>query len=190
MKTWLTALLFLATVIGYGQSIAGFELQDEVGGSIYNLENSRGKKAIVIIFFSNQCAYSRHYVKRIKSLDQKFNRQGVEVVLINSNADTYAPGESPNKMRQFSAENGLSLPYLSDKDKSVKTLFGAKRTPEVFVLQPINNQFNIVYRGAIDDNPQVESDINHHYLDDAVVSLLSGNSIELKSTRPVGCLIK
>ena len=190
MKTWLTFLLFFATVSGYGQSISGFKLQDELGKSTYDLDNSKDKRAIVVVFFSNQCAYAKHYVGRIKSLDQKFGRQGVEVVLINSNADTYTPEESAEKMRQFAADNGLNLPYLSDKEKSVKTLFGAKRTPEVFVLKPLNNQFNIVYRGAIDDNPQVESDVNHHYLDDAVVSLLSGKSIELKSTRTVGCLIK
>lgn len=190
MKIWFTSVFISIIVSAYGQSIAGFELQDEVAMSSFKLESMRSKKAVVVIFFSNQCAYARHYTGRIKTMQQRFSNKDVEFVLINSNDATYSPEESPDSMRLFALNNGLELPYLSDKQKIVKTLFGAKRTPEVFVLKPSNNQFNIVYQGAIDDNPQVESDVDHHYLNDAVVSLLAGKEVETKSSRTAGCLIK
>jgi hypothetical protein len=66
----------------------------------------------------------------------------------------------------------------------------ATRTPEVFVLQPVQNQFKVIYRGAIDDNPQSASDVNHAYLKNTLLNLLNNNKIELNQTRPVGCLIK
>lgn len=179
--------IFLA---GNGQTIANFELQDVISGTEFKLSDFQKKKAVVVIFFSNQCAYAIHYTDRIMHLQQKFKNQGVEVVLINSNSVAYAPDESPAKMKKTAAEYQLTLPYLSDKQQQVRDIFGAKRTPEAFLLKPVATGFSVVYHGAIDDNPQVETDVYHHYLNDAVLSLLSGNPIKNNNNRPVGCLIK
>ena len=190
MRLILTISFTLFFLVGKAQSIADFELTDQVSGKQFKLSNHQNKKGVVVIFFSNDCPYTIHYVDRINHLQQTFKSSGVEFVLINSNSDEYSPGESVDKMKKIASEYGLNLPYLSDKDQHVRNILGAKRTPQAFLLQPGSAGFTVVYQGAIDDNPQVETDVYHHYLNDAILSLLSGKPITQKMVRPTGCLIK
>jgi len=190
MRLMLTILFISIFLVGKGQSISNFELLDVISGTQFKLSDLQNKKAVVVIFFSNKCAYAIHYVDRINHLQQKFDGRGVEFVLINSNTEDFTPEESAEKMKKTAATYQLTLPYLSDKEQVVQDLLGAKRTPEVFMLKPEANGFRLVYHGAIDDNPQIETDVYHHYLNDAVLSLLSGNPIKTNNNRPVGCLIK
>ena len=62
----------------------------------------------------------------------------------------------------------LPIPYLADKDQKAMEAFGARKSPEVFLLTTVNGKFNIVYSGAIDDNPQAASDVNQHFVKDAI----------------------
>jgi len=173
-----------------GQNIKNFSTQNIVNNTYYSLSEHGHEKAVVLIFFSGKCAYSEYYLERIKALNNEFASQGISFALINSNNSDFVPEESETEMKKFAIQQNLSLPYLSDKNKEIKLLFGATRTPEVFVLKPGQNQFNVVYKGAIDDNPQTASDVNHAYLKDNLRNLLNNSAIELNQTRPVGCLIK
>jgi hypothetical protein len=47
-----------------------------------------------------------------------------------------------------------------------------------------------VYQGAIDDNPQVVSDVDTHYLIEALEEVITGNSPDESYMRPAGCVIK
>ena len=173
-----------------GQSIEGFSLPNTVNGTTFSLSTFKADKAIVVFFYSGKCAYVDHYFERITSIIDEFSAKGVKFVLINSNSSAYVAEESVDEMNKFAERNNLNIPYLADKDKLVKNMLKATRTPEVFVLKPDQNQFLVIYKGAIDDNPQSASDVNHAYLQDALFNLLNNNKIELKQTRPVGCLIK
>jgi hypothetical protein len=47
-----------------------------------------------------------------------------------------------------------------------------------------------MYRGAIDDNPQVASDVKHSFLKEAIESTLKGQNPLKSSVHPTGCMIK
>lgn len=172
------------------QSVEDFTLQNVVDDTKFSLSSLKNEKAVVIIFFSGKCAYIEYYIDRIISLEKAYSGQNVKFLLINSNNGDYVSEESLTGMKKFAAEKGISIPYLADKEKKVKNSLGASRTPEVFVLQPNQNLFEVVYQGAIDDNPQAASDVSHAYLNEALINLQNRNKIEVNKTRPVGCLIK
>jgi hypothetical protein len=64
---------------------------------------------------------------------------------------------------------------------------GAVRTPEAFLF---NNNRELVYRGAIDDNWENEAAIMQVYLEDAVEYSLDGLEVDYPEIDAVGCTIK
>lgn len=176
--------------LSFGQSIEGFSLPNTVNNSDFSLSTYKTDKAVVIIFYSGKCAYIDHYFERIIAIKDEFSAKGVKFILINSNSSAYVPEESVDEMKNFAKKNNLNIPYLADKDKLVKNMLKATRTPEVFVLKPSQGQFRVVYKGAIDDNPQSPSDVSHAYLQDALFNLLNNSKIKFPQIRAVGCLIK
>lgn len=175
---------------GLSQAVTEFSLPNVVDGSIFSLSEAKSEKAIVILFYSGKCAYGDYYLERIISLKNEFSSQGVKFILINSNSSDFVAEESSEEMKKFASNHNLNIPYLTDKEKQVKNMLKATRTPEVFFLKPSKGEFRVIYKGAIDDNPQSASDVSHAYLKDEILNLLNNKAPKLNQTRPVGCLIK
>jgi len=188
-----SALLFfiiLTHFTVFAQSIDGFSLPNTANGEIFALADLKTEKAVVLIFYSGKCAYGEYYLDRIIALKNEFSSKEIKFVLINSNNSDFVAEESVEKMKNFTAQHNLNIPYLADKNKYVKNLLKASRTPEVFVLIPSSQQFKVIYKGAIDDNPQSASDVSHAFLQDALLNLLKNKPVGVNQTRPIGCLIK
>jgi hypothetical protein len=109
------------------------------------------------------------------------------VLLVNAHTE---PAESTENMTSKGKQANLSVPYLADKDQSLMTMLDARKSPEAFLLKNENGKFTVVYRGAIDDNAQVEADVRHYYLKDAIDIMLSNQKIQTPEVRPVGCNLK
>jgi hypothetical protein len=78
------------------------------------------------------------------------------------------------------------MPYLHDATQEVAREYGAKVTPDVFVLDA---QGRLRYRGAPDadyDNPRERAE----WLRDALDAVLAGSILQRPETKPVGCSIK
>ena len=93
-------------------------------------------------------------------------------------------------MKRYADENSLLTPYLADKEQKVLTNLNPRKSPECFLFQSKDGKFTVVYRGAIDDNPQTSSQVNHSYLKDAIDKLLAKQKIETPDVRPAGCSIQ
>lgn len=171
-----------------GSAAPEFSLTDAVGEQSISLADYKGQKAVVLIFTSNYCPYSRLYETRIHDLVKKYKNQGVTFLLINSNDPEQHQEESIASMKEKAQDWGV--PYLSDKQQLAAKKYGATKTPEVFVLSPRTGAFNVFYAGAIDDNPQVAADVSQAYVQQALDGILSGKTVAVKSKRPVGCMIK
>lgn len=190
MKYLMTLLFSFFVNITMGQVVENFTAIDVASDKEISLDGFSGNNLIVVVFFSNNCAFTKHYVDRIKQLEQLVSSSNSTLILVNSNSEKYTPLESEENMQRFIQENNLNTPYLADKDQSIAKAFGARRTPEAFVLQFENGGAQVKYKGAIDDNAQSASDVNHAFLNDAVRNLLAKKEVEQKSTRANGCLIK
>jgi len=168
------------------QQVADFSLTDVITGSTVSLETYPTCSGLVIIFTSNTCAYDEHYRSRIASLSKAYSDK-VPVLLVNSNVEAL---ESADNMVRKSQQLGLTIPYLADKDQTLMQRLGASKTPSAFLLKNSGGNFSVVYKGAIDDNPQVSGDVRQAYLKDAIDIMLANQKIETTEVRPVGCAIR
>ncbi len=187
MKRFVFAFLFLLiTAATSAQRIQDFTLPDAVTGKNVSLTDFAAAPVVMVIFTSNTCPYDNYYTGRINDLATQFNSK-IPVLLINSGIDDT---ESLARMKDFSVQNKFTIPYLADKNQQVLTMFNPRKSPEAFLLQKTNGQFSIVYRGAIDDNPQSAGEAKNTYLKDAALKLLAGEKIDVTDIRPVGCSIR
>lgn len=169
-----------------GAQVKNFTLTNVVDNKTISLTDYASYAGVVIIFTSNDCPYDDYYTSRLKILVQNYQSK-VPVLLVNSFIE---PNESVEGMVKCANQFALTAPYLADKDQTLLVNLNAHKSPEAFLLQNKGGSFSIVYRGAIDDNPQVVSDVKNQYLKNAIDKILAGQTPDVGEVRPVGCNIR
>lgn len=185
------ALFFASTTPGYnvGDTIADFRLKN-VDGKTVSLADFKTAKGAIVIFDCNTCPYSKAYNDRIIALNKKYASQGFPVVAINANDPGLSPGDSYDEMVAVARRKGYNFPYLIDETQAVAKAFGAANTPHVFVLKKTNDNFNVAYIGAIDNNTRDADAASKKYVEEAVDALLAGKAVPTEKTKAIGCGIK
>ena len=163
-----------------------FTLINVVDNAPVSLDGCAGCKGVAVIFTSTVCPYDQYYLGRIKDLINTYEGK-IQFLLVNSCPE---PEESAENMKNFQTSRGLTVPYLADKDQVAMNALGARRSPEVFLLQNVNNKQVVIYNGALDDNPQVANAVTRNYLKSAIDKLLAGQEIETPVSRAAGCSIR
>lgn len=186
MKTLIAILLFGASFATTAQELKPFSLTNVLNNETISPQTFPACEGMVIIFTSNTCPYHDYYASRIIKLSEAYHDK-VPVLLVNSGTDA---AEGKDSMVKKARSMNITVPYLEDKDQSLMTNLDARKAPEAFLLKNNGGKFTVVYRGAIDDNPQVESDVRKNYLRDAIDIMLSNQKIETREVRPVGCNLK
>lgn len=186
MKRITTIVLILASLAATGQTITDFTGTDVVSGKSFKLSNAASPEGIVAVFISNTCPFDAYYYTRLNKLAADFSGR-IPFVFINSHSGL---DESAQAMKSLASAQRFTVPYLEDKNQAIMRQFKVTKSPEVVVLKPGSNGFTIFYRGAIDDNAQVATDVRQHYLADALNDLLSGRSPARPEVRPMGCSIR
>jgi peroxiredoxin len=152
-----------------------------VNGESYSLYAQKGKKGYVIVFISTQCPVSNAYNARFIKLAELAKESMMEFIAINSNAT-----EPFEEVQLHAREKGFSFPVLKDENNRVCDAFGAKVTPEAFLLDA---NFRLVYRGRIDDNQREEKVVSKD-LEEAIAAYLAGRAPLMPVTTARGCTIK
>ena len=186
MKKPSILILMLISGTVFSQQVQNFSLSNVIDSKTVSLNDYSSNSAVVIIFMVNSCAFDDYYIDRIKTLSHQIQGK-VPILLVNSDADS---GESPESMVKRANETGITMPYLADKDQVLMQNLNAHKSVESFLLKNTEGKFSIFYRGAIDDNPQVATDVRHSYLKDAIEKLLAGQAIDTPEVRPTGCNIR
>jgi len=162
-----------------------------IKGKDYNLKNLKKENGIVVIFSCNTCPFVLAWENRYPKIAQLADQNKLGFALINSNeAKRQADDreDSMEAMKQHAAESGYpDLNYLLDRNSNLANAFGAKTTPHVFLF---NENLELVYEGAIDDNFKDASAVENQFLQDAIINLSNGNKIEPNNTKAIGCSIK
>lgn len=179
------------TVNGYqvGDIIKDFSLKN-VDGQMVSLANYSDAKGFIITFTCNTCPYSVAYEDRLIALDKKYASKGFPVIAINPNNPEAKPGDSYDAMKVRAQEKGFTFPYLFDDGQKIYPVFGATRTPHMYVIAKTDKGLQVKYIGAIDDNYKDADAATKHYVEDAVNALLEGKEVEVTSTKAIGCSIK
>ena len=172
-----------------GDYAADFKLPN-VDGKYVSLSDFKDARGFLVVFTCNTCPYAMAYEDRIIALDHKYKSKGVPVIAINPNNPNAQPGDSFDKMKQRAKDKAYTFPYLQDEGQEVFPMYGATRTPHVFLLQKTDKGNLVRYIGTIDDNYQDAGAVETRYVEAAVDAMLSGGEIEIKTTRAIGCSIK
>jgi thioredoxin-related protein len=156
-------------------------------GKAITLEQVKGQKGLVVIFWSNTCPWVKKYEQRAVKLAAKYMKKGFGFVLVNSNDTRNYPKESLEKMAEKAKAGKYPCLYVKDRGSKLALALGAKRTPHVFVF---NEKDELVYQGAMDDNAESESKVKTFFLQEVLEALLNHRSVPYKSTKAIGCTIK
>lgn len=191
--------LLLITLMGILMASAqGYQVGDEamifklknIDGQMISLSDYSDEKGVVVIFTCNHCPFSVAYEDRIIALDQKYKKLGFPVVAINPNDPVSYPEDSFENMKVRAQEKGFTFPYLFDDTQEVYPVYGATKTPHVYLLNNEDGKYIVAYIGAIDNNSKDEAAADQNYLSDAIDALLAGEKPEPKLTKAIGCSIK
>lgn len=172
-----------------GDEAINFKLKN-IDGKMVSLSDYNSSKGVVVIFTCNHCPYAVAYEDRIIALDKKYKKKGYPVVAINPNDPVQYPADSYENMKKRAKEKGFTFPYLFDEKQEVFPVYGATKTPHVYLLKNQNGKFKVSYIGAIDNSAKDESAVTETYLANAIDALLANNTPSPAETKAVGCSIK
>ncbi|MCB0644963.1 MAG: thioredoxin family protein [Phaeodactylibacter sp.] len=200
MKNYFSIALLplLAAVIAFAPMIEGDGLQvgdiapdfklKNVNGDIISMEEDYpDAKGFIVVFTCNHCPYAVMYEDRIIALHNKYAPKGYPVIAINPNDPEVQPADSYEKMIERAEEKDFPFDYLLDEHQAVFPLYGARRTPHVFLL---DNTRKVRYIGAIDDNAQDAGAVTRNYVQEAIRAIEKGKEPDPNFTKAIGCSIK
>ena len=196
-KILLTTIALILASLAYtqadkelvGNSAPNFKLEN-VDNQMISLMDYSDAEGIILVFTCNHCPYAKMYEDRIIELDKKYRNNGFPVVAINPNDPSQYPEDSFKNMKKRAKEKGFTFPYLFDKTQETATAYGAIRTPHVYLLKNEQDDFQVVYAGAIDDNPKKAEDVETKFLEDAIEAVKSNSKVDPEHTKAIGCSIK
>lgn len=191
LNTFILALLIGVTVTaqsGYkvGDTAADFSLKG-VDGKMHSLTDMPEAKGYIVTFTCNHCPYAIMYEDRLVALQNEFGPKGYQVVAINPNDPEVKPDDSFDNMIIRAEEKKFNFPYLVDEGQKLYPIFGATKTPHVFLL---DSKLEVKYIGAIDDNARNADEVEERFLANAINALEAGKNPDPAMTKAIGCSIK
>tara|TARA_B100000965_G_scaffold376804_1_gene370379 strand:+ start:1611 stop:2234 length:624 start_codon:yes stop_codon:yes gene_type:complete len=158
-----------------------------VNGFSYSLKKLTEKNGIIVLFTSNTCPFVVTWEDRYKITEELAKKNNLGFVYVNSNYKKRDGDDSFEEMKKHAKKMNYRFPYLLDEKSKLANAFGAKTTPHIFMF---NSNYQLVYKGAIDDNYEDIDKVKEFYLKDAIDQLVKGKKIKVSETKPVGCSIK
>ncbi len=166
-----------------GEPAPTFSLPDTAGA----LHGPGDAPATVLVFTCNHCPYALAWHERTIDVARDYAAQGVRTLAINPNDSERYPRDAPEAMRARVQDGEFDdVPYLRDESQEVARAYGAKTTPDVFVLDA---EGILRYRGAPDGDHE-DPGQDAVWLREALDAVLAGGTPARAQTEPVGCSIK
>ncbi len=173
-----------------GQPAPTFTLTD-LDGKPVKLEDYKGK-TVVLEWNNFGCPFvQKHYRSgNMQALQKKYANDVVWLTMNSTNkssTDYQAPAVLTKELSGFKAEPAR---YLMDDPGTVGMAYGAKTTPQMFIIDPSGK---VVYNGAIDDKRSTDlADVKtaKNYVVAALDEMKAGKPISVASTQPYGCSVK
>jgi peroxiredoxin len=198
IKTLLITCGLLAVTAGLslaetevGKAAPNFSLPD-TNGKTHSLAALKGKY-VVLEWYQPDCPFVRKHYRsgNMQALQKEYTAKGVTWLSIDSSA----PGEEGNypasKLNEISAQDSAArTALLLDPSGEVGRLYGAKTTPDMYVIDPSGI---LVYKGAIDNKRSTDlADVKTatNYVKVALEAVMAGKTVATTATQPYGCSVK
>lgn len=162
--------------------VPDFTLEDQDGNEV-SLSDFAGS-VVVLEWINWDCPFVvRHYNEStMKTLADQYTDDGVVWLAINSTH--YA---TQDKDREWIDKHDLPYPILHDPSGETGHAYDTKTTPHMYI---IGRDGELVYEGAIDDDPRGNKDERVNYVRKALDELLAGEAVSTPETKPYGCTVK
>jgi thiol-disulfide isomerase/thioredoxin len=162
-----------------------FRLTDPRTKATVSLADFKDKKAVVVVFLGTECPINNAFVPVLIQLHKEYEPKGIAFVAINANhLDT------AERVAAHARKSDIPFPVLKDLGNKVADRFGAKRTPEAFVL---DGSGKVLYQGRIDDQFGVgfarPGKPTRRDLACALDEVLAGKPVSTPTTAVEGCYI-
>jgi peroxiredoxin len=172
-----------------GDSAPDFTLKGLDGKDVTLSALTKEGKTVVIQWFNPDCPYVvKHYEKGANTFNDLYSKySGKNVVIVGINSG--APGnQGTGKERNEKAVKDwkIQYPILLDENGKVGKAYGAKRTPEMFIVTPDGK---IAYHGAICDDRGMSVG-KTIYVAKALDEILAKSNVMTAKTEPYGCGVK
>jgi peroxiredoxin len=174
-----------------GKAAPDFTLTDAMGEK-HTLSDFKGKY-VVLEWVNFGCPFVRaqYGSKNMQTLQSEYRDKGVVWLSICSSA----PGKQgffkgKNLQENISKFGSKATAYLIDSDGTVGKVYGAKTTPDMYVISP---EGVLLYAGAIDDTPTTDVSVppkSTNYVSLALDTAMAGKEIKTKATQSYGCGVK
>ena len=174
--------------VAVGAKAPDFTLTTTEGKQV-SLHDYAGR-TVVIEWFNPDCPFVKYAHGKEGPLVAQPKRamtEGVVWLAINSSA----PGKQGNgaeRNAKAGKEYGMGYPILLDADGKIGKLYGAKTTPQMYVVDKTGT---LRYVGALDNAPlgKAEGSTTVNYIDNAIKGIESGK-VERAQTESYGCTVK
>ena len=170
-----------------GRHVANFTLKDYRGRQ-YTLDEFADAKLVVLAVLGTECPLAKLYGPRLAEMADEYESQKVAFIGLDPNRQ-----DSVTEIGAFCRRAGIKFPVLKDLGNKVADALGARRTPELFVL---DESRTIRYHGRVDDQYGFQSGVGYQQPEPsrrdlalALNDLLAGKAVRQASTPTRGCLI-
>ncbi len=195
-KRMLLAALVLTLCLAVDGTVQGVAPAIKVGDRIGNLtfkdihylprslDDFSDKKAFVLVFTNTTCPVVQRYLPTLKELNKEYRDKGVQFLAINVGEE-----DSIVRMAAQAVKYGVEFPFVKDFEGTCARAVGARRTPEVVVL---DGRRTLCYRGRIDDQYRLggtKAEPGRRDLQEAIADVLAGRAVRVPETPVDGCLI-
>ncbi|MGH8046260.1 MAG: thioredoxin family protein [Chthoniobacterales bacterium] len=187
----LTSAVFAQAAPEIGKPAPDFTLKDETGAD-RSLGDYKGK-TVVLEWFNYGCPFvKKHYDSQtMQKLQKAATDDGVVWLSVVSSAPGHQGSLTTEEAAAKKKELGMSsTAVLLDADGKVGHLYDARTTPDMFV---INGKGELVYSGAIDDQPSPDPSTLEgatSYVKDALAAVKAGKPVTPAETKSYGCAVK
>lgn len=195
MKSLIVLLFFVnsAFALTTGDKAPDFKLRG-LNPKMKDVSLSSFKGKIVVLEWLNHgCPFVRkHYDSgNMQSLQKKYVEKNVIWLSVISSA----PGKQGHvneaqALKDKMANKSGATDILLDPTGEVGKLYGAKTTPHMYI---VDKEGNLVYQGAIDNQPDTEKDSipsAKNYVASALDEIMAGKKITAHTTKSYGCAVK
>ena len=191
-------IIFATLVYVFGYSQEGYKVGEKVAdlklknvdGKMVSFSDYKSAKGFVIVFTCNTCPYAVAYEDRLIELSKFTGSKGYPLIAVNPNDPEVQPADTYELMVEKAKVKQFNFPYLFDPGRAVSALYGATRTPQIYIVNKKGKDLIVEYIGAIDDNHEDVSAVKTKYVENAVNALLSGKKPNPDFTKAVGCTVK
>jgi peroxiredoxin len=193
-----TAALALAGVPGQaaesasvGQPAPNFKLMGS-DNKAHALSSFEGKY-VVLEWTNPNCPFVKKFYgsNTMQSLQKDETAKGVAWLRINSGAPGHDGYQTPADLAAYISENHVAATAsLIDPTGKVGHMYGARNTPEMFVIDP---KGTLIYAGGIDNKPSTDpEDISSatNFVKAALDESMAGKPVAVATAPPYGCSVK